>query len=334
MSEAKTEATVDVVCIGNAIVDVLASVEDQFLIDNKLEKGVMTLIDEQQAEAIYAKMGPATEMSGGSAGNTVAGLASLGGRGAYIGRVRDDQLGQIFRHDIRAGGVAFNASPAKNGKPTARCFVLVTPDAQRTMMTFLGACTELNRDDVDPELIAQAKVTYMEGYLWDPPQAKEAIAGAAEIAHSHGRKVALTLSDPFCVERHRDTFLELISERVDILFANEAEIMSLFQTDSFEEAASRINDLVEVAALTRSEQGSVVIAGGEQYMVPAEPVGQVVDTTGAGDLYASGFLYGYTQGRDWATCARLGGICAAEVISHMGARPETSLADLVRQAGI
>ena len=228
-----TEATLDVVGIGNAIVDVLAHVDNAFIRDNGLEKGVMTLIDEAQAEAIYGKMGQAMEMSGGSAANTIAGVAALGGQGGFIGRVRNDQLGQIFAHDIRAGGVAFPTPPATDGKSTARCFVFVTPDAERTMMTYLGACTELDRSDIDPGLIASAKVTYLEGYLWDDPRAKAAIADAAEIAHQHGRKVALTLSDPFCVERHRDTFLELISDHIDILFANEHEITSLFQTDSF-----------------------------------------------------------------------------------------------------
>jgi sugar/nucleoside kinase (ribokinase family) len=329
-----TEAMFDVCCIGNAIVDVLTSVEDSFLAENGFDKGIMTLIDEDQAEAIYNKLGPAKEESGGSAGNTVAGLAALGGKGAYIGRVRDDQLGKIFRHDIQAGGVTFTAPAAIEGKSTARCFVMVTPDAQRTMMTYLGACTELNKDDVDPALIAGAQVTYMEGYLWDPPQAKAAIADAAKIARANGRKVALSLSDPFCVGRHRDSFLELISDSVDILFANEDEIISLFETETFDEAVARLPAFVEIAALTRGAAGSVVIAGGERIEVAAELVGKVVDTTGAGDLYASGFLYGLTNGRDLTASARIGGICAAEIISHMGARPETSLADLVRQAGL
>lgn len=329
-----SDANLDVVCIGNAIVDVLASVDDGFLAENELEKGIMTLIDQSQAEAIYTKMGPAKEASGGSAANTAAGIAALGGKGGYIGRVRDDQLGQIFRHDIRTGGVRFDTAPANDGASTARCFVLVTPDAQRTMMTYLGACTELDKSDVDPALIADAKVTYLEGYLWDPPKAKEAIGNAAEISHANGRKVALSLSDPFCVERHRDTFLELIAERVDILFANEDEIVSLFQSESFDEAATRVSAFVETAVLTRSAKGCVVVTGGEKLEVPAEPVAHVLDTTGAGDLFAAGFLYGYTQGRSMTDCARLGGVCAAEVISHMGARPETSLAALVRKAGL
>lgn len=329
-----TAATLDVVGIGNAIVDVLAHVDDAFIRDNGLEKGVMTLIDEAQAEAIYAKMGTAMEMSGGSAANTIAGVAALGGKGGFIGRVRNDQLGEIFGHDIRSGGVAYKTAPATDGKSTARCFVFVTPDAERTMLTFLGASTEINKSDIDPDLIASAKVTYMEGYLWDDPRAKAAISDAAAIAHKHGRKVALTLSDPFCVERHRDTFLELISDQVDILFANEAEVTSLFQTDSFEEAAKRVSAFTGVAVLTRSAKGSLVVADGEQVSVPANPVERVVDTTGAGDLYAAGFLYAYTQGKDWASCARIGGLCAAEIISHMGARPETSLADLVKQAGL
>ena len=294
----------------------------------------MTLIDETQAEAIYQKMGPAVEMSGGSAANTIAGVAALGGRGGYIGRVRDDQLGSIFGHDIRSGGVTFTSDPATSGKSTARCFIFVTPDAERTMMTYLGACTELDKSDIDADLIADGQVTYLEGYLWDDPNAKAAIADAAEIAHKHGRKVALTLSDPFCVERHRDTFLELISDQVDILFANEAEIISLFQAESFDEAAKRVSAFTDVAALTRSAAGSVVVTGGEQVAVPAAPVSQVVDTTGAGDLYAAGFLYGLTQGKAWVDCARIGGVCAAEIISHMGARPEASLADLVRKAGL
>lgn len=318
-----------VVGIGNAIVDVLSHAEEAFLTEHKLAKGAMTLIDAEQAEALYAKMGPGIEASGGSAGNTMAGFASLGGRGAYIGKVCDDQLGTVFTHDIRAIGVDFDTAPVVGAPPTARCLVLITPDAQRTMNTFLGACVELGPDDIDPALIGGADVTYMEGYLWDPPAAKEAFLKASKIAHDAGRKVSLTLSDAFCVERHRDSFRELIKNDVDILFANETEILSLFQVDSFDDAVQAVRGLCEVAAITRSEKGSVVVDGTQMYEVPAEPVDTVVDTTGAGDLYAAGFLYGYTHGRPWADCARIGGIAAAEVIGHVGPRPAVSLKELV-----
>jgi len=328
-----SEATLDVVGIGNAIVDVLAHVDESFLAENGFDKGIMTLIDEDQAQSMYAKMGPAVEASGGSAANTIAGIAALGGKAGFIGRVHNDQLGEVFAHDIRSVGVAYATPLATDGRATARSFVMVTPDAKRTMMTFLGASTELTSADIDPALIASAKVTYLEGYLWDDPNAKAAISDAAKIAHAAGRKVALSLSDPFCVERHRDTFLELISDQIDILFANRAEITSLFQTGDFEEAARRVAAFVEVAALTASEAGSVVVASGRAFAVSAARVARVVDTTGAGDLYASGFLYGYTQGKDWSACATVGGICAGEVIGHLGARPEVSLAELVRKAG-
>ncbi len=327
-----TEIRYDVVGIGNAIVDVLAHAEDAQLSALGLAKGVMTLVDTQEAERIYAAMGPGIECSGGSAGNTMAVLASLGGKGAYIGKVRDDQLGTVFRHDIRAVGIAFDTPPATEGAPTARCLVLVTPDAQRTMQTYLGACVGLGPDDIDAGVIASSQVTYLEGYLWDQPAAKEAFLKAARVAHDAGRKVSLSLSDPFCVERHRDSFLELISGHVDVLFANEAEIMSLFRTDSFDEALRQVRGHCEVAALTRSEKGSVVVAGDEVTVVGAEPVSKLVDTTGAGDAYAAGFLFGYTRRADMGTCARLGGICAAEVISHFGARPEEPLNNLVAKS--
>ena len=326
-----TDPSLDVVGIGNAIVDVLSPADEAFLKVQDLAKGSMTLIDGARAEALYAAMGPGVEVSGGSAANTLAGLASLGGRGAFVGKVRDDPLGGIFQHDIRAAGVAFDTPAATDGPPTARCLIFVTPDAQRTMNTFLGAAVELAPDDLDRAVIQQAKVTYLEGYLWDAPDAKAAFQAAAEMAHEAGRKVALTLSDPFCVERHRDSFLELIGGHVDLLFANEAEIRSLFQVGDFDRALQEIRGHCEIAALTRSAKGSVVLADGEVHVVDAEPVDEVVDTTGAGDLYAAGFLYGYTRGKGLHDCGRIGALAAAEVLSHYGARPETSLADLVAQ---
>jgi sugar/nucleoside kinase (ribokinase family) len=322
---------IDVVGIGNAIVDVLAHAEDSFLASNGLVKGTMKLIDAAEAERLYNSMGPGIECSGGSVANSMAGIASLGGKAAYIGKVADDQLGKVFRHDLTAAGVGFATQPLKNAAPTARCLILVTSDAQRTMQTFLGACVELGPEDVDEKLIASAKVTYLEGYLWDPPRAKEAFIKAAKIAHEAGRKVALSLSDPFCVDRHRAEFLDLVENHVDILFANESEILSLYQAKSFDQALQGVRNHCEIAALTRSAKGSIVIAGSEVHVMDAEKVDKVIDTTGAGDLYAAGFLFGYTQGRRLADCARLGGIAAAEIISHFGARPETALADLLKQ---
>lgn len=326
-----TEIRYDVAGIGNAIVDVLAHAEDGQLAALGLSKGVMTLIDAAEAERIYRAMGPGIECSGGSAGNTMAGLAALGGRPAYVGKVRDDQLGQVFRHDIRAAGVAFDTPAATAGSPTARCLILVTPDAQRTMQTYLGACVELGPDDIDPGIVAAARVTYLEGYLWDQPRAKEAFLKAAAIAHEAGRKVALTLSDPFCVDRHRESFLELVAGHVDVLFANEAEIMALYKADSFDAALRAVRGHCAVAALTRSGKGSVVVTGDEATTIGAERIDALVDTTGAGDLYAAGFLYGLTRGAEPALCARLGGICAAEVIGHFGARPEEPLDKLVAE---
>ena len=327
-----SESLYDVVGIGNAIVDVLAQADDALLAELGVPKGVMTLIDGERAERIYSRMPPGIECSGGSAANTMAGLAALGGRGAYVGKVRDDQLGAVFRHDIRAAGVAFDTPPAAAGASTARCLILVTPDAQRTMQTFLGACVAMGPEDVDPALVAQARVTYLEGYLWDQPRAKQAFLKAAEAAHAAGREVALSLSDPFCVDRHRDSFLDLVSGHVDILFANEAEIKSLYRTDDFWDALRRVRGHCRVAALTRSEKGSVVVAGDDVTVVTAEPVERVVDTTGAGDLYAAGFLFGLTRGLELAMCARIGGIAAGEIISHVGARPEAQLAERVRQS--
>ena len=325
-----TQAALDVVGIGNAIVDVIAKADDAFLTANGIEKGAMTLIDAARAEELYGRMGPGIEMSGGSAGNTMAGIASLGGRGAYIGKVRDDQLGAVFRHDIQAIGVRFDTPVSTAGAPTARCLILVTPDAQRSMNTYLGACVELGPEDIDPGLIQSAQVTYMEGYLFDPPRAKEAFRKAADLAHAAGRKVSLTLSDSFCVGRHRAEFSDLVDSRIDILFGNEHEVMSLYEVEDFDAAVAAVRGRCEVAVLTRSAQGCVVVTRDAIHVVPAEPIAAVVDTTGAGDLFASGFLHGYTTGRDLPTCARLGAIAAAEVISHIGARPETALADLVR----
>ena len=326
-----SQARHDVVGIGNAIVDVIAHAEEAFLAARSMAKGAMTLIESGQAEALYAEMGPGVEMSGGSAANTMAGIASLGGRAGFVGKIKDDQLGAIFAHDIRAAGVSFDTPPAKSGPPTARCLIFVTPDAQRTMNTYLGACVELGPEDVDEALIAGAEVTYLEGYLWDRPRAKEAFRKAARIAHDAGRKVALTLSDPFCVERHRGEFQELVKGPVDILFANEAEIRALWQVADFDAALAATRGLVDVAALTRSEKGAVVLTSDGVARVKAEPVAQVVDTTGAGDLFAAGFLYGLTNGRAPADCARIGAIAAAEVISHVGARPERPLKALVAE---
>jgi sugar/nucleoside kinase (ribokinase family) len=327
-----TQASFDVLGIGNAIVDVIAHTEEDFLAREKLVKGTMTLIDADRAEALYQMMGPAIESSGGSAGNTMAGLASLGGKGAYIGKVRDDLLGQVFRHDITATGVRFDTPAATSGPPTARCLILVTPDGQRTMNTYLGACVELGSADIDPEIVAAAQVSYLEGFLFDPPQAQEAFRKAAAIAHAAGRQVALSLSDPFCVERHRAAFRDLVDGHVDILFANEAEICSLYETDDFDTAAAAVQGHVAIAALTRSAAGSVILASGAEHRVAAAPVARVVDTTGAGDLYASGFLYGLTRGLPLPICGELGSLCAAEIISHFGARPETNLSQLVAVA--
>ncbi|MDP9237900.1 MAG: adenosine kinase [Chloroflexota bacterium] len=324
-----TKTQFDVVGIGNAMVDVIVHADEAFLARQSLTKGAMTLIDSARAEELYAAMPPAVEISGGSAGNTIAGVASLGGRAAYIGKVSADQLGDVFRHDIRASGVAFDVPPATDGSATGRCLIFVTPDAQRTMQTFLGAGAELYPGDVDEQLIASAAVTYMEGYLWDPPGAKQAFLKAADIAHAAGRKVAISLSDPFCVERHRDEFLDLVQHHADILFANEAEITSLYQAERFDAALERVRSTCEIAALTRSERGAVIVAGDQIHVLPAEPA-RVVDTTGAGDLYAAGFLYGYTRGMALATCGRIGAIAAAEVISHFGARPEVPLDAIVR----
>ncbi len=331
MRDGMHRARYDVVGIGNAIVDVIAKAEDGFLARHLLVKGSMRLIDERDADALYAAMGPGLESSGGSAANTMAGLASLGGSGAFFGKVRNDQLGSVFAHDIRAVGVAFESRAAEHGPATARCLILVTPDAQRTMNTYLGACVNLGPEDVEAEKVRDAQVVYLEGYLWDPPRAKEAFVKAAEIAHGAGRKVALSLSDAFCVDRHRDEFRTLVDGHVDILFANESELLSLYQVKDFDAALQRARGATEIACLTRSEKGSVIVAGDEVHVVDAARVGPVVDTTGAGDLYAAGFLYGLTHGSGLARAGRIASLAAAEAISHIGARPQPSLAALVKQ---
>jgi len=317
--------------IGNAIVDVLVHADDALLGQLDLTKGVMTLIDSATADTIYEQLPPGIECSGGSAANTIVGIASLGGKAAYIGKVKNDQLGQVFRHDIRNAGITFDTAPAEDGLSTARCFVLVTPDAQRTMLTYLGACVELTPDDVDEAVIAAAAVTYLEGYLYDPPAAKRAFLAASSVAHGAGRMVSLSLSDPFCVDRHRAAFTDLVANHVDILFANEAELCSLYQTDDFDAAIRASRGHCRIAAITRGAKGSVVVSSDDVTVVGADIVNQVIDTTGAGDLYAAGFLYGFTQGRDLATCALLGGVAAGEVISHFGARPEIPLAQLASE---
>jgi sugar/nucleoside kinase (ribokinase family) len=327
-------AALDVVGIGNAIVDVIAHGDERFLAEQGFAKGAMTLVDAARAESLYREMGSAIESSGGSAGNTMAGIASLGGSGGYIGKVRDDLLGAVFRHDITAIGVKFDTPAATSGPGTARCLILVTPDGQRTMATYLGACVELGPEDIDAGLIGAAQVTYLEGYLFDPPRAQEAFRAAAAIAHRAGRQVALSLSDPFCVGRHRAAFRELVAGEVDILFANEHEICSLYETEDFDVAAASVRGHVAVAALTRSEKGSVVLAGDETYRITAAPVTRVVDSTGAGDLYAAGFLYGLTRGLPLPKCGALGSLAAGEIISHVGARPETKLDTLAQKAGL
>lgn len=320
--------TIDVLGIGNAIVDILAHADDAFLVKHAMEKGGMMLIDSTQAETIYGDMALAVETSGGSAANTIAGIASLGGKAEFIGKIADDQLGDIFAHDIKAMGVDYSTARQSGGEPTARSFIFVTPDAERTMNTYLGACQNLTPEDVSEEQVARAKVIYLEGYLWDPAEAKKAFLKAMEAAKKHDTQVALTLSDSFCVGRYRDEFLELVENHVDILFANEDEITSLYQVADFDSAVAQLSQHVNVAALTRSAKGCVILKGGTTTTCPAEAT-DVVDTTGAGDLFAAGFLYGYTQGKDMATCGKLGALCAAEIISHIGARPEVNLASWV-----
>ncbi|MAW86973.1 MAG: adenosine kinase [Phyllobacteriaceae bacterium] len=325
----------DVLCVGNAIVDIIARCEDDFLVANGIHKGAMNLIDAERAEALYAAMGPAVEMSGGSAGNTAAGIASLGGRAAYFGKISNDSLGRIFTHDIRAQGVAFDTRPLPGNPPTARSMIFVTPDGERSMNTYLGACVELGPEDVEEDKAKGAKVTYFEGYLWDPPRAKEAIRQTAALAHEAGRQVAMTLSDPFCVDRYRDEFLDLMrSGTVDIVFANEHELKSLYQTGDFDTAVAAMRADCRLAAVTRSEKGSLILEG--DTTIPVEPlrVEEVTDTTGAGDLYAAGFLFGYTAGLPLSTCGELGSLAAGIVIQQIGPRPQVDLRQKARQHGL
>jgi sugar/nucleoside kinase (ribokinase family) len=319
----------DVVGLGNALVDVIAQTDDAFLEQHQLAKGSMALVDTDRAVSLYGALHGGVEMSGGSAANTMCGIASFGGRAAYIGKVAEDTLGDTFSKDMQVVGVDFKRPVGGNSVPTGRCIIAVTPDAQRTMNTFLGISSLLTPADLDHGAIAAGAVLYLEGYLYDQPEAKIAFRAAAEIAHQHNRQVSLTLSDSFCVDRHRADFRALISDEIDILFGNEAELLALYETDTFEFAVAQLRQDCIVAAITRSEHGSVVVTKDGVIEVPAQPVAQVVDTTGAGDLYAAGFLYGYTRGMDLNTCATLGHIASAEVISHVGPRPQIALSSLL-----
>lgn len=327
-----TPADFDVLGIGNAIVDVLAHCDDAFLEAEGLVKGSMNLIEVEQSAALYDRMGPAVEVSGGAAANTMVGAASFGSRVAYVGKVREDQLGDVFAHDIRAAGVHFATPAAPDGPPTARSLILVTPDAHRTMSTYLGAAVELGPDDVDTDLVARCSVTYLEGYLWDKPRAKDAFRVAMAAAHEAGRTVSLTLSDSFCVERHLEEFRALVDDQVDLLFANQEEVFALTGTRDLSSAVGAVRGRCEIAVITRSEHGSMVVTADETIEVPAAPIDRLVDTTGAGDLYAAGFLHGITNGRPLAECAALGSLAASEVISHLGARPQADLAALAAAA--
>jgi adenosine kinase len=329
-----TAQRIDVLGIGNAIVDVIARADDDFLVKHAMRKGTMALIDEARAAALYDAMGPAVEISGGSAANTIVGVASLGGRAAFVGKVKDDELGRVFAHDIRAAGVTFDTPPDSEGPSTARCYVLVTPDGERTMNTYLGAAQDLHPNDIDPDAIAATEIVYLEGYLWDPPRAKEAFLKAAKIAHDAERDVALTLSDAFCVDRYRAEFLDLIrSGTVDLVFANERELHSLYQTADFDTALNALRGDARLAVITRSEKGCLVVTREETDAIPASPIERVVDATGAGDLFAAGFLVGLSRGVDNRTAAQLGALAAAEVIQHLGARPETPLKALAQENG-
>jgi sugar/nucleoside kinase (ribokinase family) len=324
----------DVAAIGNAIVDVIAPATDAFLAENGLTKGAMMLVDPKASAALYSKMASAVEASGGSAANTIAGLASFGGKGAFMGKVADDQLGRVFAHDMRAIGARFENAPLVGGPATAVSMINVTPDAQRTMCTFLGASVEFSDEDVESEVVEASQIVYLEGYLFDAEPARRAFAKAAALAHGAGRKIALTLSDSFVVERHRGGLLGFIENQVDLLFANEAELLSLYETGDFDEACEQLLRHCELAAVTRSEKGSVILTKGETLHIPAEPVEKVVDTTGAGDQYAAGFMFGLSQGRSMHDCGRLASLAAAEVISHYGPRPQVSLKELAASKGL
>jgi sugar/nucleoside kinase (ribokinase family) len=330
-----TAAKYDVLGIGNAIFDVLVQTDEGFLAAHGMTKGGMALIDEARAAAIYRDMGPATEMSGGSAANTIVGLANLGARTAYVGKVRDDQIGRLYTHDIRAAGVAFETRPAADGPATGCSYILVTPDGERTMNTYLGAAQELMPDDIDAAQVAASSIIYLEGYLWDPKSAKDAFVKAATTAHDAGRQVALTLSDSFCVDRYRGEFLELMrGGTVDLVFANEAELHSLYQTSDFEGALKQLRVDTKLGVVTRSEKGCVVVAKDGITAVPAFPIEKMVDTTGAGDLFAAGFLFGLVRGAGHENAGRLGALAAAEVIQHIGARPQVSLKELAKANGL
>ena len=330
-----TDAKYDVLGIGNAIFDVLVKTDEGFLSRHGMTKGGMALIDEGRATAIYRDMGPATEMSGGSAANTIVGIANFGARAAYVGKVKDDQIGRLYAHDIRAAGVAFETKAAADGPATGCCYILVTGDGERTMNTYLGAAQELTPADIDAAEIAASRFVYLEGYLWDPQNAKEAFVKASRIAHESGREVALTLSDSFCVDRYRGEFLDLMRNgTVDIVFANEAELHSLYQTSDFDGALTQLRQDVKLGVVTRSEKGCVVASGAGVIAVPAYPIETMVDTTGAGDLFAAGFMFGLVRGAGFANAGRLGALAAAEVIQHIGARPQVSLKELAQQQGL
>ncbi|GGH33712.1 adenosine kinase [Alsobacter metallidurans] len=325
----------DVLGLGNAIVDVLARTDEAFLLANQLHKGSMRLIEEPEAERLFSAMGPATVISGGSVANSIVGVASFGGRGAYIGKVKNDEVGGLFTHDIRSIGVHFPTAPSTDGPATARSFILVTPDGERTMNTYLGACQNLGPEDVDPDVVAASSIVYLEGYLWDRDQAKQAFRRAAQLAHAAGRQVALTLSDSFCVDRFRDEFLDLMrTGALDIVFANESELKSLYQTADFATAVSAFRDENLLGVVTRSEEGCLIVTREQTQAVDAFPIDNLVDTTGAGDLFAAGFLFGLARDLEATTCARMGALAAAEVIQHVGARPEVSLLDLARDNGV